>query len=207
MLLNGQEFIPIVPIDDLHPTDVEAVRRRSSRAFKCGDCIETSHAKDGGGYAVFSIIGLRTQVARYITATKENLRYDDHSWQTRHTCDNPSCINPNHLVSGTAAQNAEDKVLRGRSTRGEKSASAKLTCFDVLAIRTFLNVSTSQFADWFGVSQRAVQQSRNGSTWPHLNDLVPPILRRRDGCRAAEIGKMAADGQENGQMGPEMEAG
>ncbi len=129
-------------------------------------------------FAVLSIGGLRTQVARYITAIKEGLSYDDSSWQTRHTCDNPSCINPNHLVSGTAAQNAEDKILRGRSTRGEKSASAKLTLFDVLSIRTFLNVQTSQFAEWCGVSQRAVQQARNGTTWWHLNALVPPTEGR-----------------------------
>jgi hypothetical protein len=172
MPLIGDQVEPIIPIDDLHSTDAEAVMRISERAYSFGDCIVSGHAKDGGGYAVFSIRGLRTQVARYITAIKEGLSYEGDSWQTRHTCDNPSCINPNHLVSGTAAQKAEDKILRGRSTRGEKSASAKLTLFDVLAIRTFGDVSTSQFADWLGVSQRAVQQARNGTTWWHLNALV-----------------------------------
>lgn len=31
-----------------------------------------------------------------------------------HTCDNPSCINPDHLYLGDQAQNGLDKKLRGR---------------------------------------------------------------------------------------------
>lgn len=33
----------------------------------------------------------------------------------RHACDRPQCFNPNHLSSGTPADNAHDRVLRGRS--------------------------------------------------------------------------------------------
>ena len=33
----------------------------------------------------------------------------------RHTCDNPKCINPDHLISGSCRDNVEDRVLRGRS--------------------------------------------------------------------------------------------
>ncbi len=178
MPLNVTPKMPIIPTDDWHIDDVNVINRISERAYSSGNCILVSYAKDSGGYAVISTGGLKTYIARYITAIKENLRYEDDSWQARHTCDNPGCINPDHLHSGTAAQNAEDKVLRGRSTRGEKSASAKLTMLDVLAIRTFRNVSTLKFADWFGVSQRAVQLARNGSTWCHLNEFFPPIERR-----------------------------
>jgi hypothetical protein len=38
----------------------------------------------------------------------------------RHTCDNGRCINPNHLILGTHAQNMADMVARGRSTRSRK---------------------------------------------------------------------------------------
>jgi len=33
----------------------------------------------------------------------------------RHTCDNPRCINPDHLISGSNLDNIRDRVLRGRS--------------------------------------------------------------------------------------------
>lgn len=32
----------------------------------------------------------------------------------RHTCDNPSCVNPQHIVPGTLRQNAQDMVERKR---------------------------------------------------------------------------------------------
>ena len=33
----------------------------------------------------------------------------------RHTCDNPPCVNPNHLLHGTHRDNMNDKIQRGRT--------------------------------------------------------------------------------------------
>lgn len=169
---------PLVPVEDLHDIDADAVLRVSSKAYRSGDCILTTHAADSGGYPKCSVGGLPTQIGRYLVALQEGLDYEDRDgWQARHTCDDPGCINPAHLISGTAAENANDKVMRGRSTRGERSGSAKLTALDVLALRLFPNISATVFADWHGVTPRAAQYARNGTTWWHLNDLVPPLGR------------------------------
>lgn len=37
-----------------------------------------------------------------------------------HKCDNGICVNPNHLFSGTDADNATDKMLKGRAYRASQ---------------------------------------------------------------------------------------
>ena len=53
----------------------------------------------------------------------------------RHTCDNPICVNPDHLIIGTQLDNIRDRVERGRSCKGSKHTNSKLTDEDVAYIR------------------------------------------------------------------------
>lgn len=51
-----------------------------------------------------------------------------------HSCDNPPCVNPAHLRTGTTQDNSRDIALRGRQ-RGERNGFHKLTQSEVDAIR------------------------------------------------------------------------
>ena len=45
----------------------------------------------------------------------------------RHTCDRRICVNPSHLLLGTAADNSADMVVRNRQACGEKQHQAILS--------------------------------------------------------------------------------
>lgn len=55
--------------------------------------------------------------------------------QTRHQCHNRACINPDHILIGSAKQNAEDRALAGKQANGERHPNARLSDNDVIAIR------------------------------------------------------------------------
>ncbi len=71
-----------------------------------------------------------------------------------HRCDNPGCVNPNHLFLGTQQQNMADASKKGRVTRGEAMHSAKLTEDDIRDIRQAVSQGAKQnsIAKQYGVS-------------------------------------------------------
>jgi len=84
-----------------------------------------------------------------------------------HSCDRPICCQPAHLRPGTKAQNNQDKIDRGRQTRGEQVHTAKLTEDDVLAIRAS-NLTHPVLAEMYGVSKINISHIRRGLSWRHL---------------------------------------
>ena len=43
-----------------------------------------------------------------------------------HSCDNPSCVNPEHLWLGTQKDNVQDRDKKGRGIGGDNQPSLKL---------------------------------------------------------------------------------
>ena len=76
-----------------------------------------------------------------------------------HRCDNPPCINPAHLISGSYKENSQDATDRKLIRIGERSGLSKLSDGDVIEIRRAYaigNTSQLKLADRFGVSQSVV---------------------------------------------------
>ena len=83
-----------------------------------------------------------------------------------HRCDNPVCINPDHLFLGTDKDNMRDKQAKGRGfiSSGAKSGMAKLTEAQVEEALT----STTRHIDLaskFKVSADVIVDVRSGLSW------------------------------------------
>lgn len=88
----------------------------------------------------------------------------------RHSCDNPPCTNPAHLLVGTHADNVADRVTRSRNAVGEAHGIAKLTESDVAEIRNLYSAGIYQriIAQQFGISQSNVSYIVNHVAWQHV---------------------------------------
>ena len=86
-----------------------------------------------------------------------------------HHCDNKSCVNPAHLYLGTDADNARDRVDRGRS-------SSKLSKDDVIAIRANAE-SHSKLAERYGVCVANINGIKQGRYWKHIKSKLNHTTR------------------------------
>lgn len=93
-------------------------------------CIPWLGGKTPQGYGKFYPPGYAHRMA-YILA---NGPIPD-SLNVLHRCDNPCCINPDHMFLGTIADNNADRVAKGRTPQGDSSSGRKLTSQDVVVIR------------------------------------------------------------------------
>lgn len=84
-----------------------------------------------------------------------------------YVCDNPPCVNIEHLRIGTQADNIADAVAKGRHHHGEAHRSAKLTEEQVRYIRSSSERGVD-LAVMFGVSPSQISTVRAGRSWRHL---------------------------------------
>lgn len=84
-----------------------------------------------------------------------------------HSCDNPACINPEHLRWGTQADNMADSISRNRFSdrSGVNNGRAKLTDSQVSEIRAITGMTLQQIADVYGVSNQLVSRIRANKAW------------------------------------------
>lgn len=134
-------------------------------------CWEWQRTRSRDGYGTLTINGRAAYAHRLAYELSKGAIPD--GMDVMHSCDNPRCINPDHLSAGTRNQNMADCHARGRSRiptprlTGESNGSAKLTKAKVAVIRDGLaaGVTQQQLADRFGVSQSLIGKISRGEIW------------------------------------------
>lgn len=90
-----------------------------------------------------------------------------------HTCDNPSCVRPDHLFIGTNKDNVADKMSKNRHPRGQSCVNAKLSDDEVIEIKKAQQFyywgQNSDLAHFYKVSNRTISQIKMGKLWAHIS--------------------------------------
>lgn len=93
----------------------------------------------------------------------------DDGLRVLHSCDNPPCLRPDHLFTGTDADNVADMDSKGRRyvLRGSENGFSKLTESEVVVIRSSIDSGVS-LASQFDVSPSLISMVRLGKIWKHV---------------------------------------
>lgn len=79
-----------------------------------------------------------------------------------HRCDNPPCVNPEHLFLGTKADNNADRSAKGRTFRahGENHPSSKIKDADIKDMREMraAGMLLREIGQKFGITPQRVHQ-------------------------------------------------
>lgn len=129
----------------------------------------TSRSVTSYGYGVFRVGGTVVRAHRYAYELLVGpIAIGRHAC---HHCDNPACVRPEHIFTGTHRDNMQDAARKGRMVPrpmiGEKHPRAKLTEVDVIAIRCSRESGVA-IANRYGLSKSHVSAIRKHQSWSHL---------------------------------------
>ena len=89
-----------------------------------------------------------------------------------HKCDNPSCVNPDHLFLGTRADNNHDMINKGRAPdrKGERAPNRKLTSMEVKEIRRLYidGIKRKLIARQFNIVEKYVYNIAARHVWKDI---------------------------------------
>ncbi|MHC4334115.1 MAG: HNH endonuclease [Planctomycetota bacterium] len=148
------------------------------KKYRLGDGVDTSEcviwegAKNGSGYPIKWHNGRARLYNRVLW--REHKGPIPKGRCICHKCDNPSCVNLDHLFLGSYRQNTLDMIRKGRARHpvGEAHGLAKLTENDVREIRKLFDEGMRitdlqiKFKDKGG--REAVRCAARRKTWKHV---------------------------------------
>ena len=108
-------------VKEMRLTDAETIRfrrRLADETIPNGDCVEFVGGVNLNGYRSTSITAKRKHVYAHRAAYAiANGGFVPAGKIVMHSCDNRTCVNPDHLSLGTGKDNMDDMTAKGRRAR------------------------------------------------------------------------------------------
>lgn len=159
------------------PRPVQSLKARwQARVSLCGwngeDCLDWDGMRTPKGYGYLQ--GLKSEGRRILLAHRVAWQLYvgaiPPTLQVCHHCDNPGCVNIDHMFLGTNKQNHEDKARKGRAAKGSANGNTRLLVEEVLEIKKRIHKGESHrhIGKIFNIHSTTVSQIRRGATWAHV---------------------------------------
>lgn len=139
---------------------------------KVSGCWNWTASLAGKGYGQVKLPGQRKQIYAHRAAYIIHRGEIPDGKNVLHKCDNPKCVNPDHLWIGTSKENSQDMKSKDRHMRGERNNQSILTEKDVRAIKMLLDnrmLSQERISNMFNISLVEVSRIHRGLRWAHVN--------------------------------------
>lgn len=155
----------------------DTAERFWSKVKKTLGCWEWVGAKDTHGYGAFSMdVG---GVRKVLKAHRLSWEFINGTITNKlgvcHHCDNPGCVNPDHLFLGTQKDNGQDMAQKLRSSFGSKNGMSRFTDKEVLEIRKLRAAGKTyiEIGRKFNISRGYAYRLATGNIWKHLPNIQP----------------------------------
>jgi hypothetical protein len=156
---------------DLTKGEVERFHTKYVKS-EVDDCWEWKAALYERGYGMFCLRrgNRKTFLAHRIAWIIHNSQDIPPGHMICHRCDNPVCVNPNHLYCGTGYTNNQDTINRGRGNRKQGSQCSWSKLDEKMVIEILKSqLPNRHFAFKYGVDASLISQIRSGRRWGHLH--------------------------------------